>query len=103
MHKFKRVLAIGVIVIMMVTLLAGCDGGREVYKDIDDSDVGRFREVYYQKVPGGNFMYIYADSETGVMYVFVKDGYGGGLTVMVDENGKPLLWDDWKGATNERE
>lgn len=36
---------------------------------------------------------IYVDKETRVMYMFVKMGYGGGLTVMVDENGKPLLWE----------
>lgn len=37
---------------------------------------------------------IFVDSKTGVMYLFVKNGYGGGLTVMVDENGDPLLWED---------
>ena len=49
----------------------------------------RFVKVY----SGYNYHYIYVDRETKVMYLFVKDGYGGGLTVMVDENGKPLLWD----------
>lgn len=27
------------------------------------------------------------------MYLFVKNGYAGGLTVMLDENGEPLLWE----------
>lgn len=39
---------------------------------------------------------IFVDSKTGVMYLFIDWGYGGGLTVMVDENGDPLLWDDWE-------
>jgi len=33
---------------------------------------------------------IITDEETGVQYLFVDYGYSGGLTVMVDENGKPL-------------
>ena len=35
---------------------------------------------------------ILVDNETGVMYLFVKNGYGAGLTVMLDEDGKPLLY-----------
>lgn len=31
---------------------------------------------------------IYVDTETGVMYL-----YGNGLTVMVDADGKPLIWE----------
>jgi hypothetical protein len=37
---------------------------------------------------------IFVDSKTGVMYLFIDWGYGGGLTVMVDENGDPLIWED---------
>jgi hypothetical protein len=31
------------------------------------------------------------DTETGVHYLFWDSGYGGGLTVMVDAEGKPLV------------
>lgn len=31
------------------------------------------------------------DNETGVLYMSHHVGYGGGLTVMVDEEGKPLV------------
>lgn len=34
---------------------------------------------------------IIADKETKVMYVHY---YHGGITYMVDENGRPLLWED---------
>lgn len=33
---------------------------------------------------------ILKDKETGVLYLFYQHGYGGGLTVMVDADGKPL-------------
>lgn len=37
--------------------------------------------------------WILVHKETKVMYLLVKSGYGVGLTVIVDENGNPLLWE----------
>ena len=34
---------------------------------------------------------IITDTVTGVQYLFVNWGAGGGLTVLVDKDGKPLL------------
>ena len=34
---------------------------------------------------------IITDSETGVQYLFASAGYAGGLTLLVDQDGKPLL------------
>ena len=34
---------------------------------------------------------ILTDSETGVQYLFASSGYAGGLTVLVDRDGKPLV------------
>ena len=34
---------------------------------------------------------IITDSETGVQYLFAFDGYAGGLTLLVDKDGKPLV------------
>ncbi len=34
---------------------------------------------------------VIVDRETGVNYLYVSEGYGGGLTVLVDENGKPIV------------
>lgn len=34
---------------------------------------------------------VLTDSETGVQYLFVQSGYGGGVTVLVGADGKPLL------------
>lgn len=31
------------------------------------------------------------DRETGVLYLFRVEGYAGGLTVLVDRDGKPLV------------
>jgi hypothetical protein len=34
---------------------------------------------------------IIIDKETGVNYLFVQHGYAGGLTPMLDKNGKPII------------
>ena len=34
---------------------------------------------------------IYVDTETGINYLFVKEGYAGGLTPLLDRDGKPVI------------
>ena len=34
---------------------------------------------------------ILVDKVTGVNYLFVKNGYGGGLTPLLDRDGKPVV------------
>lgn len=49
----------------------------------------RFEKVYTQgKV---NVMEIWVDKETGVKYLFHQSGYAGGLTPMLDAEGKPVV------------
>ena len=38
-----------------------------------------------------NYMAIYVDRQTGVNYLFTQNGYAGGLTVLVDAQGKPIV------------
>lgn len=40
-----------------------------------------------------NHRMVLADAATGVQYLFIKDGYAGGLCPLVDRDGKPLVWD----------
>lgn len=49
----------------------------------------RFEEVYKQ----GKFTVskVIRDNETGVLYLVHQEGYGMGLTVMVDAEGKPIV------------
>lgn len=35
--------------------------------------------------------YVIVDKYTGVNYLYVEQGYSGGLTVLLDENGKPII------------
>ena len=34
---------------------------------------------------------VITDTQTGVQYLFACDGYAGGLTLLVDKDGKPLI------------
>ena len=37
---------------------------------------------------------VVVDKETGVNYLFVHRGYGGGLTPLLDADGKPIITKD---------
>ncbi|MCL2860695.1 MAG: DUF6440 family protein [Oscillospiraceae bacterium] len=34
---------------------------------------------------------IFTDTETGIQYLLTKNGYGCGLTVLLDKDGKPMI------------
>jgi len=40
---------------------------------------------------GTEIVRVIRDKETGVQYLFHKSGYGGGLTVLVGRDGKPII------------
>jgi hypothetical protein len=49
----------------------------------------RFEKVYSQG--NVNVMEIWMDRETGVNYVFHAGGYAGGMTPLLDRDGKPIV------------
>ncbi|MBD5444256.1 MAG: xylan 1,4-beta-xylosidase [Lachnospiraceae bacterium] len=49
----------------------------------------RFEKVYSQK--GMSITEIWVDKETGVNYVFHASGYAGGMTPLLDRDGKPII------------
>jgi hypothetical protein len=52
-------------------------------------DKNRFEMIYKQgKV---SITEIWVDRETGVNYLFRRDGYAAGLTVLLDKDGKPVI------------
>ena len=50
----------------------------------------RFEKIYTQ---GVGSMEIWVDRETGVNYLYHASGYAGGLTVLLDKDGKPVVSD----------
>ena len=51
-------------------------------------DEKRFEKVYTQ---GLGTMQIWVDRETGVQYLVASMGYGGGITPLLDRDGKPVI------------
>ena len=51
----------------------------------------RFVRTYSQHSGVGRREEIWTDRDTGVQYLFLRDGYGAGLTPLLDPEGKPLV------------
>ncbi len=49
----------------------------------------RFKKIYSQGVFANSSIFV--DTETGVNYLFHTDGWGCGLTVLMDKDGKPVV------------
>ena len=54
-----------------------------------DKNNDRFLKVYSQG--GLEAMEIWVDKHTGVNYLFHQSGYAGGLTPLLDSDGKPIV------------
>lgn len=48
----------------------------------------RFIKVYRQDASSTE---IWVDKETGVNYLYHSSGYSGGMTVLLDKDGKPIV------------
>ena len=49
----------------------------------------RFQKVFSQG--SLNITEIWVDTDTGVLYIFHASGYAGGLTPLLDSDGKPVV------------
>ena len=49
----------------------------------------RFEKVYSQGVL--SIIEVWVDRDTGVNYIFRQDGHSGGMTVLLDKDGKPVV------------
>lgn len=80
----KKIACLGLVLIIVLAFI-GCSASKS--NNIETSN--RFIVVY------SDFSNkIFADTETNVLYFWHKGGYAGGLSIMLDENGKPLLWEE---------
>jgi hypothetical protein len=58
-------------------------------KKIKEKKAERFEKIYTQGRLSG--MEIWVDTETGVNYLFSFSGYAGGLTPLLDSEGKVVI------------
>ena len=55
----------------------------------NDRDENRFEQIYSQGF--SNITQIWVDKPTGVQYLWHASGYSGGLTPLLDRDGKPVI------------
>ena len=51
----------------------------------------RFIKAYSQSTFSDGEFAIYVDKETGVNYLFHQSGHAGGMTPLLDRDGKPII------------
>ena len=51
----------------------------------------QFKRIYHQGGFSTPAVDILVDRKTGVNYIFTASGYAGGLTVLLDRDGKPVI------------
>jgi len=61
---------------------------KNLTEDIIMAKDKRFERVYSQ---GMGTIEIWVDKETGVNYLYRQSGYSGGMTVLLDKDGKPII------------
>lgn len=91
MRKKEVVLSVIAIIMVVAFIVAVV---LVMYKSINrDGSYEQAREddrfIQISSVDG----WIYVDKETKVQYLFIKRYNAGGLTILVDKNGKPLLYE----------
>lgn len=93
--KRYQIVSIGVAIILIISaILIGCSSEVQA---IGYSNSGRMKEVdYLDSIWGDIKGELVIDTQTGVEYWFIepKSGEGGSysLTLLVDQDGKPLIW-----------
>ena len=87
------ILIIAMLVVSVALAVAGeCDKNATKTETVVEHSQQRFQRVIKDKYAD---LIVYVDTETNVMYL--RRLGSGGICVMVDAEGKPLLWDG--GAT----
>lgn len=80
----KKIVAIILVLMMSCFIFAGCGTKENSRFVIIDSDVETEDRIITA---------LYADKQTNVVYWFTKSGYGQTMTVLLNSDGTPVLYD----------
>lgn len=88
----KKILLLATI----LTIIIGCSGcGNTTTSSINISDANYqviAEDTHFLRIDSIDG-YLYVDKETKCQYLWVKRGYGGGITLLVNEDGTPKLYE----------
>lgn len=82
----KKIIAIIASALLLILLLSGC--GYSKHGNHSDKSSERFETVYHD-----DYISVVIDNDTGVQYLCVNRH---GITVLVDQNGNPIIYSDSK-------
>lgn len=92
----KKILSILLMLSVASIFITGCSDTNKT--NLQTSDATYFidsEDDRFMKIDSING-WIYVDKQTKVQYLFVKRANAGGLTILVDSDGKPLLYEESK-------
>jgi hypothetical protein len=82
-------------IILIVISVASCAPADYPSSDNAASSVNN-SYVTFTRVYSNYSFYVYVENVTDVMYLAFLPASGGGVTVMLDTDGTPLLYSEWK-------
>lgn len=83
----KKIIGAILAVLLICAMLTGCRGeGDKGFVSNRFEIIDRVEDLNYQET-------ILYDRETGVMYVWVRAGYGGGLSPLYDADGNVMIYE----------
>lgn len=91
-----KVLAFIIVLILGIAMLVACQSSAESEEpEVSENVPERFIlvESFKTEAFSSSAAYVIVDTETNVCYLLVVESQGAGLTVMVDAEGNPLLWE----------
>lgn len=82
----KKFVSLALVMALLLFALTSCG--------VETADAGSKSpfEDRFVKYYAGDYLYVYVDKGTGVCYLWKSIGEKGGLTVMFDEDGRPLTY-----------
>lgn len=81
----KKIIAFVLALVMCAVIFAGCGGTKENSRFvIIDSDI---------KTENLSNTALYVDKQTGIVYWYTHSGYGQTMTVLLNPDGTPVLYD----------
>lgn len=91
----KKIIVFVLALVMCAVIFAGCGGTKENSRFIIiDSDI---------KAENLSNTALYVDKQTGVVYWYTHSGYGQTMTVLLNSDGTPILYDFEKSKIIEKE
>ena len=92
----KKVIC-AILLICILLMLVACSATADKQDDKQTAETARFIVVHHELITDTNDIMrikILVDTETRVMYMDTTGAQESGLTVLVDKEGKPMLWEE---------